>query len=250
MMNMHPGGSVKSKLFLLAIVLAAATTNLTHAHHSFAASYFPDKTTTIDGKVVQFLFRNPHSFLDVAAPDEKRHDQTWVVEWGGGGQLSRAGVSKDTLKPGDHVVARRFGVVLRHALAGVVERAQVELCVRIALVGGPAVPACRLGVVFGHALAVIVQESEIVRRLCVPLPGGLAEPAYGFGVVLANPLAVAIHPAQRALGLDVAFCGSVQQCLERFGSRRTGRLRQTNARENHQPQRSPLIHYSSLLSIS
>src|ERR1039458_9163341 len=119
MMNMPPGGSVKSKLFLLAIVLAAATTNLTHAHHSFATSYFPDKTTTIDGKVVQFLFRNPHSFLDVAAPDEKRHDQTWVVEWGGGGQLSHVGVSKDTLKPGDHVVARRFGVVLRHALAGV-----------------------------------------------------------------------------------------------------------------------------------
>ena len=92
MMNMHPGGSVKSKIFLLAIVLAG-TTNLTHAHHSFAASYFPDKTITIDGKVVQFLFRNPHSFLDVAAPDEKRHDETWVVEWGGGGQLSRAGVS-------------------------------------------------------------------------------------------------------------------------------------------------------------
>ena len=99
-----PGGSVKSKLFLLALVLAAATTNLTHAHHSFAASYFPDRIVTIDGKVVQFLFRNPHSFLDVAAPDEKRHDEMWVVEWGGGGQLSRAGVSKDTLKPGDRVV--------------------------------------------------------------------------------------------------------------------------------------------------
>src|ERR1019366_7694751 len=89
--------------------------------------------------------------------------------------------------PGGFAIpARRFGVVLRHALAGVVERAQVELRVRIALVGGPAVPACRLRVVFGHALAAIVQKSEIVRRLCVPLSGGLAEPAYGFGAVLAN----------------------------------------------------------------
>lgn len=99
-----PGGIVRSRLLLPALILAAATTQLTDAHHSFAASYFPDKTVTIDGKVVQFLFRNPHSFLDVAAPDETRHLQTWVVEWGGGGQLSRAGVSKDTLKPGDHVV--------------------------------------------------------------------------------------------------------------------------------------------------
>jgi hypothetical protein len=30
--------------------------------------------------------------------------QTWAVEWGGGAQLSRDGVSRDTLKPGDHVI--------------------------------------------------------------------------------------------------------------------------------------------------
>ena len=28
----------------------------------------------------------------------------WAVEWGGGGQLSREGISRDTLKPGDHVI--------------------------------------------------------------------------------------------------------------------------------------------------
>jgi len=30
--------------------------------------------------------------------------QTWTVEWGGGAQLSRDGVSRDTLKAGDHVI--------------------------------------------------------------------------------------------------------------------------------------------------
>ena len=95
---------MRAKLFLLAVVLAAATSDPARAHHSFAASYFPDKTATIDGKVVQFLFRNPHSFLHVEAPDEGRRAEMWVVEWGGGGQLSRAGVAKDTLKPGDRVV--------------------------------------------------------------------------------------------------------------------------------------------------
>jgi hypothetical protein len=29
---------------------------------------------------------------------------TWAVEWGGGGQLGRDGVTRDTLKPGDHVI--------------------------------------------------------------------------------------------------------------------------------------------------
>lgn len=95
---------MKSKLFFLAIFLFAAATEVTQAHHSFAALYFPDRTSTIDGKVVQFLFRNPHSFLYVNALDGKRQAQTWIVEWGGGGQLSRIGVSKDSLKPGDHVI--------------------------------------------------------------------------------------------------------------------------------------------------
>ena len=42
-----------------------------YAHHSFAATYFEDKTVTVDGKLVQFMFRNPHSFVHVEAPDEK-----------------------------------------------------------------------------------------------------------------------------------------------------------------------------------
>ncbi len=33
-----------------------------YAHHSFAATYFEDKTVTIEGNLKQFLYRNPHSF--------------------------------------------------------------------------------------------------------------------------------------------------------------------------------------------
>ena len=35
------------------------------AHHSFAATYFEDKTQKIEGDLVQFMFRNPHSFVHV-----------------------------------------------------------------------------------------------------------------------------------------------------------------------------------------
>jgi hypothetical protein len=51
--------------------------------------------------VVEFLFRNPHSFVLVESSAEKI---TWAVDWGGGGQLSRQGIDKDTLRPGDHVI--------------------------------------------------------------------------------------------------------------------------------------------------
>jgi hypothetical protein len=75
-----------------------------YAHHSFAATYFEDKTQKIEGNLVQFLYRNPHSFVHVEAPDEKGMMQRWAVEWGAGGQLGRQGVTRETLKPGDHVI--------------------------------------------------------------------------------------------------------------------------------------------------
>jgi DNA/RNA endonuclease YhcR with UshA esterase domain len=76
----------------------------TYAHHSFAATYYVDQVITIKGSVTEFLYRNPHSFLKVQAPDDKGQMQIWAVEWAGGVQLSQANVAKDTLKPGDQVV--------------------------------------------------------------------------------------------------------------------------------------------------
>jgi hypothetical protein len=84
--------------------MALAGAGSAYAHHSFAATYFVDRTITVKGALVQFLYRNPHSFIKVSAPDEKGVMQTWSIEWGGGGQLSNEHVTRDTLKPGDQVV--------------------------------------------------------------------------------------------------------------------------------------------------
>lgn len=75
-----------------------------YAHHSFTSTYFDDKTVKIEGKIVQFQFRNPHSFVTVEAPDESGKMQRWGVEWGGASQLGGQGVTRYTLKAGDMVV--------------------------------------------------------------------------------------------------------------------------------------------------
>ena len=75
-----------------------------YAHHSFAATYFVDQEITIEGTLTQFLYRNPHSFVKVETKDDKGEVQTWSVEWGGGAQLTQEHVTRDTLKPGDHVI--------------------------------------------------------------------------------------------------------------------------------------------------
>jgi hypothetical protein len=76
------------------------------AHHSFPATYFVDQTVQIEGTVVQFLFRNPHSFVRVMAPDKDGVMQRWAVEWGGGRSLASDHISSDTLRPGDKVVIK------------------------------------------------------------------------------------------------------------------------------------------------
>jgi hypothetical protein len=94
----------RTLLVLIVTVGAMISAGRAYAHHSFAANYFEDKTQKIEGKVVQFLFQNPHSFVTVDAPDEKGLVQRWSIEWGSSGHLSRQGVTHDSLKPGDRVV--------------------------------------------------------------------------------------------------------------------------------------------------
>lgn len=91
----------------LPVVLVAAymSGGVASAHHSFAAAYLEDaQPVKIEGELVQLLFRSPHSFVHVMAPDEKGQMQRWAVEWAQGGQLERQGVTRDVLKPGDRVI--------------------------------------------------------------------------------------------------------------------------------------------------
>ena len=90
------------RLLALAIVMLTVTT--VFAHHSFGATYDTSKQVKIEGKLVQFVYRNPHSFVHVEAADSDGTVQRWAIEWGGTSQLAGAGVKRDSLKIGDHVV--------------------------------------------------------------------------------------------------------------------------------------------------
>jgi len=95
---------MQRRFSLLLIGVAVLFCGRAYAHHSFAATYFVDESITVNGTVKEFLWRNPHSFIKVEGPDDKGATQMWSIEWGGGAQLSQAHVTRDTLKPGDHVV--------------------------------------------------------------------------------------------------------------------------------------------------
>jgi hypothetical protein len=75
-----------------------------YAHHSLGATYEADKEIKLEGKIVQLLLRNPHSFLQIDVPDKDGTMQRWSLEWRSSGQLGQAGIKRDTLKAGDEVV--------------------------------------------------------------------------------------------------------------------------------------------------
>jgi hypothetical protein len=92
------------RTLLLITVTAVICTATTLAHHSYSATYETTKSITLDGSIAQFVYRNPHSFVHIDAPDAKGVSQRWAVEWAGTGQLAQAGVKRDSLKVGDKVV--------------------------------------------------------------------------------------------------------------------------------------------------
>jgi hypothetical protein len=96
------------KAILAALILGAgmiAIAPSAFAHHSVSGDYFMDQKATVEGDLVQFLYRNPHSFVEVKGKDPGTGELvTYSVEWNGAGRLGRVGVTAATLKPGDHVI--------------------------------------------------------------------------------------------------------------------------------------------------
>ena len=92
-------------LILLSVVtFLMLVSGPTFAHHAASSTYVHGKTVKVEGAVKEFVWRNPHSFIKVEAPDEKGEMQIWVIEGAAPTQLSEQGVRSNTLRPGDHVI--------------------------------------------------------------------------------------------------------------------------------------------------
>jgi hypothetical protein len=94
------------RITFLRVVFAAAVlfnTATLAAHHPIASVYRVDEQTTIEGVVVALVYRTPHSYLQVSAPDRTKNVRLWAVECGDQRQLRRT-VSEGALKPGDRVI--------------------------------------------------------------------------------------------------------------------------------------------------
>ena len=91
------------KVFLFALAAMMLVSVAAYAHHSYAATYDTGKEIKLVGKLMQFSFKNPHTYVTVQAKNEKGVEQRWSIEWAGSSQLGNSGITSETLKIGDDV---------------------------------------------------------------------------------------------------------------------------------------------------
>src|ERR1051325_1747069 len=78
------------------------------AHHSATATYLHGQVVKIDGTLKEFIWRNPHSFMKVEAPDAKGEKQLWTIEGAAPQQLTEGGLTASTLRAGDRVIVSGY----------------------------------------------------------------------------------------------------------------------------------------------
>lgn len=88
-----------------ALLIALAAPGASLAHHSISGVYDSSRQVTIDGRVVEFQFVNPHPVLVVAPSGAAAADGPWRLEMDNRYELADLGVTAKTFKPGEHVVA-------------------------------------------------------------------------------------------------------------------------------------------------
>ena len=91
-------------VLVFAAIAAIAATAPALAHHSAAALYDVNETIEIEGRLIAFFFRSPHSEAIVEAPDADGEMQRWTVAWNAARQLSQAGITRDFFRPGEQLV--------------------------------------------------------------------------------------------------------------------------------------------------
>ncbi len=95
---------MKRTIVAFAILTFLAYGVAAHAHHSFAGTYDGTKIVRIEGRLISFAFRSPHSVVAVDVLDDQGKSQRWTVEWGTATQLANQGITRDFFKPGDQVI--------------------------------------------------------------------------------------------------------------------------------------------------
>lgn len=95
---------MKLKIVVAALALGAVVAPA-QAHHS-SAMFDQQTTRTLAGTVKQFLWTNPHCYIQLMVKNEQGVEEEWSLEMTAPLHLQRLGWTKSSLKPGEKVTVK------------------------------------------------------------------------------------------------------------------------------------------------
>ncbi len=95
---------MKSTIFILVVCVISLNTTRVMAHHG-RSNFLFDAFTTLEGRVTDYKWRNPHVYIELQTTNESDETETWLIEGGTPSTLTRLGWKKDSIKIGDNVTA-------------------------------------------------------------------------------------------------------------------------------------------------
>lgn len=88
-----------------AALSAAAAGGAAWAHHAFAAEFDGKAPVLLRGKVTRVEWINPHAWVHIK---DTASGKDWMVEGGTPNTLLRAGIDRNSLKPGTEIIVRGY----------------------------------------------------------------------------------------------------------------------------------------------
>ena len=92
----------RSRWAVLGAVLLSMSAPLA-AHHSFSVYYLEEDTIEIEGDIIEFQYKNPHSWVHVKGRDVFGREAVYAAEWASVSRLEREDINARTLRQGDTV---------------------------------------------------------------------------------------------------------------------------------------------------
>jgi hypothetical protein len=92
---------MRTQLLVLSAIVSLSVP--ARAHHSYADFYLEKDEIEVEGEVVEFQYKNPHSWIHVQGRDGFGKPVIYSAEWASVSRLDRDGITKDFLRAGDRV---------------------------------------------------------------------------------------------------------------------------------------------------